>query len=100
VDERTASLQEANDALKISNSNLEQFATIASHDLQEPLRKIRTFSSILNNRHSGDLDVESKELLAKISLSADRMSSLIAAVLNFRESWMQMFLKIRTSSWY
>ncbi|HTI92191.1 MAG TPA: chemotaxis protein CheB [Puia sp.] len=83
VDERTASLQEANISLKISNSNLEQFATIASHDLQEPLRKIRTFSSILNQRHSEDLDGESKELLSKISRSAERMSSLIDAVLNF-----------------
>ena len=83
VDERTASLQEANSSLQISNSNLEQFATIASHDLQEPLRKIRTFSSILNQRHSEDLDGESRELLGKISHSAERMSSLIEAVLNF-----------------
>jgi len=83
VEERTASLQEANSSLQQSNSKLEQFATIASHDLQEPLRKIRTFSSILKMRHSEDLDTESKELLSKISLSAERMSSLIDAVLNF-----------------
>lgn len=83
VGERTASLQESNSSLKISNSNLEQFATIASHDLQEPLRKIRTFASILNRRHSDDLDGESKELLGKISISAERMASLIEAVLNF-----------------
>ena len=83
VDERTASLQEANSSLQQSNSKLEQFATIASHDLQEPLRKIRTFSTILNHRYGGDLGGESKELLEKISLSAERMSSLIEAVLNF-----------------
>ncbi|HXO76627.1 MAG TPA: ATP-binding protein, partial [Puia sp.] len=83
VDERTASLQEANSSLQISNNNLEQFATIASHDLQEPLRKIRTFSSILTKRLNENLDGESRDLLARISLSAERMSSLIDAVLNF-----------------
>ncbi len=83
VDERTASLKQANDALRISNDNLEQFATIASHDLQEPLRKIRTFAAILNQRHSENIDAETKDLLQKITLSAKRMGDLIHDVLNF-----------------
>jgi two-component system CheB/CheR fusion protein len=83
VDERTASLKEANAALKYSNENLEQFATVASHDLQEPLRKIRTFATILNNGHREDIGEETRVLLEKISLSAERMDSLIRDVLNF-----------------
>ena len=51
--------------------------------MQEPLRKIRTFVSILNLRHSNDIAFEAKELLKKISVSAERMSTLINDVLNF-----------------
>ncbi|MES1249399.1 MAG: ATP-binding protein, partial [Chitinophaga rupis] len=83
VKERTASLRETNALLKYSNDNLEQFATIASHDLQEPLRKIRTFAAILNQRHTKDMNEEVKGYLQKISLSAERMSTLIYDVLNF-----------------
>jgi two-component system CheB/CheR fusion protein len=83
VEERTGSLKEANISLKQSNDNLEQYATIASHDLQEPLRKIRTFAALLNQRHSKDIAGEAQDLLRKISLSAERMSLLIHDVLNF-----------------
>jgi len=83
VEERTTELKEANSSLKHSNENLEQFATIASHDLQEPLRKIRTFANLLNQRHGNDIAGESKEFLSKISVSAERMSVLIDDVLNF-----------------
>jgi two-component system, chemotaxis family, CheB/CheR fusion protein len=83
VQAQTSSLEEANAALKTSNENLEQFATIASHDLQEPLRKIRTFAAILNQRHAGDINAEARDLLEKISLSAERMADLIRDVLNF-----------------
>jgi two-component system, chemotaxis family, CheB/CheR fusion protein len=83
VEERTSSLREANTALKNSNEDLEQFATIASHDLQEPLRKIRTFAAILNQRHQQDIDTEAKNLLEKIGFSAERMADLIRDVLNF-----------------
>jgi two-component system CheB/CheR fusion protein len=83
VKERTAELKESNVSLKHSNENLKQFATIASHDLQEPLRKIRTFANLLNQRHTKDIDAEAKLLMSKISLSAERMSVLIEDVLNF-----------------
>jgi two-component system, chemotaxis family, CheB/CheR fusion protein len=80
---RTFELKNANNLLKHSNENLDQFATVASHDLQEPLRKIITFANLLNLRHSNDIKPEAKELLDKISLSAERMSLLINGVLNF-----------------
>src|SRR5665213_3579575 len=81
--ERTFSLHEANADLINSNENLEQFAYIASHDLQEPLRKIRTFSSILQERFGADLPGMAKELIIKIISSSERMSTLIREVLNF-----------------
>lgn len=83
VEERTASLKESNNSLKQSNDSLEQFATIASHDLQEPLRKIQTFSALLHQRHSEEMGVEAAQLVSKISVSAQRMSGLIHDVLNF-----------------
>jgi two-component system CheB/CheR fusion protein len=83
VAERTIALKEANTSLKQSNESLEQFATIASHDLQEPLRKIRTFSALLHERHSKDTGPEAEQLINKISVAAERMSGLIHDVLNF-----------------
>lgn len=83
VDERTLSLKEANVQLKQSNESLEQFATIASHDLQEPLRKIQTFSALLNDRYGKEITGEARGLINKMSLAAKRMSALINDVLNF-----------------
>lgn len=81
VIERTLELQNSNQELVRTNHELEQFAYIASHDLQEPLRKIQTFIEILQETVP---DPEaSKVLLTKISSSAQRMSALIKDVLNY-----------------
>jgi len=83
VKDRTRALEQANLALKQSNDNLAQYATVASHDLQEPLRKIRTFAHILNERHGSQMEGEAGDLLQKIDLSAERMSDLVRDMLNF-----------------
>jgi two-component system, chemotaxis family, CheB/CheR fusion protein len=83
INERTQSLKESNNALEHSNKNLEQFAFIASHDLQEPLRKIQTFSNILNENFLADLSEEGQKLVKKIQSAAGRLSLLIQDVLNF-----------------
>ena len=83
VVERTYSLNKANAELNYSNESLEQFAYIASHDLQEPLRKIRTFSAMLQERHNENLPQDAQELITKITNSSERMSTLIREVLDF-----------------
>lgn len=67
--------------LEFQNKELEQFAYIASHDLQEPLRKIQTFSDMLE-RHVDDKEALNL-YLGKIKSSAKRMTELIRAVLNY-----------------
>ena len=83
VELRTKALIDSVNLLQHSNENLEQFASIASHDLQEPLRKIQTFTSLLKKRHEKDIPAEAKLLIDKIKTSSERMSLLIRDVLNF-----------------
>jgi len=78
---RTSELLISNSALEKSNHELEQFAYIASHDLQEPLRKIQTFADLVkDNLHD---KVLAERYFSKISSSAHRMSMLINDVLNY-----------------
>lgn len=84
VAQRTAELAEANKALQLNNHELEQFAYIASHDLQEPLRKVSTFTEMLKTS-LGDVDHRSKTYLEKISAASGRMLQLIRDVLNFSQ---------------
>ncbi len=82
LEEKTLDLQKANAALEKSNSELEQYAYVASHDLQEPLRKIRTYSGMLNEILKDKADGASIAILGKIINSATRMSNLIYDLLN------------------
>ncbi|GAB3998384.1 hypothetical protein GCM10028807_45920 [Spirosoma daeguense] len=68
--------------LQRSNQNLEQFAYIASHDLQEPLRKIQSFGDILKNLYGEQLG-EGVEHLSRMQKAAGRMSTLIRDLLTF-----------------
>ncbi|RXK83722.1 PAS domain-containing protein [Filimonas effusa] len=74
-------LQEANENLLRSNQELEQYAYVASHDLQEPLRKIRIYSDMLGQQPN--LTEQHLKLVAKIDQSAQRMSMLIKDLLDF-----------------
>jgi PAS domain S-box-containing protein len=79
---RTAELTESLADLERSNANLKQFAYIASHDLQEPLRKIQTFSDLLIKRYTGELG-GGIDYLNRIHSAAKRMSVLIRDLLDF-----------------
>ena len=81
VKERTSELEAKNSLLIKANQELEEFAYVASHDLQEPLRKIRTFSSILERTFPDH--AQSTLYFAKIHSASDRMARLIKDVLNY-----------------
>jgi signal transduction histidine kinase len=66
-----------------SNEELDQFASIASHDLQEPLRKVRTFAGQLATTEGGNLSVKGHDYLDRLSSSAERMQKLIEDLLRF-----------------
>jgi len=72
--------------LKRSNKELEEFAYVASHDLQEPLRKINTFGQILSSRYESALGAEGKALLARMGHATDNMRILIDNLLEFSRS--------------
>ncbi len=82
VRQRTRQLEESVQDLQRSNENLQQFAYVASHDLQEPLRKIQSFGDILNNRFSDQLG-DGKEYLTRMQSAASRMSVLIHDLLTY-----------------
>jgi len=83
VRERTATLGETNDSLRRSNRELEQFASVASHDLQEPLRKIQAFGDRLQSKFADTLGEQGSDYIDRMQGSAARMRSLIDALLNY-----------------
>jgi signal transduction histidine kinase len=76
-------LKEINYALELSNNDLQQFASVASHDLQEPLRKIQIYSNMLKSKHFTELTVNALSYLEKIISSSSRMSALITNILDY-----------------
>jgi signal transduction histidine kinase len=74
--------------LESANKNLERFAFMASHDLQEPLRKIRMFSDRLLSKYS-DIIKEDVQMLVRIQQAAERTQTLIADILDFSKISME-----------
>ncbi|MET0300944.1 MAG: ATP-binding protein [Flavitalea sp.] len=83
LQENYRELESTNHALEVSNNDLQQFASVASHDLQEPLRKIQLFSERLQSRAVSELSPESSKYLTKIAGSARRMRDLVLDILNY-----------------
>jgi len=83
VQQRTQELQQSNDALLKSNGELEQFAYVASHDLQEPLRKIQTFINRLLESKETMFSPRDQDLFRRIQSASGRMNQLIVDLLSY-----------------
>lgn len=83
VMERTQELEQINAALELSNNDLQQFASVASHDLQEPLRKIQMFAKIIQESYENEPGNPTLNYVDKIIRASERMRSLITDILNY-----------------
>ncbi len=83
VEKGTAELSTANRNFRRSNEELQQFAHVASHDLQEPLRVLVSFADLLQKRYADQLGEDGREFIGYISDSAKRMRRMIQDLLDY-----------------
>ena len=76
-------LKKTAEQLKLSNKELEEFVFIASHDLQEPLRKISTFATRLKEKHINDINESGMIYLHKMISASSRMRTLLNDLLTY-----------------
>ena len=83
IEEARNNLQESRDALEQSNLELQQFAYVASHDLQTPLRAVAGFAQILQEQYRGRLDADADKFIETIVSGCKRMQTMINDLLTY-----------------
>lgn len=83
VEKRTQELNTLNNTLRQSNADLQQFAHVTSHDLKEPVRKIKTFGGRLKDEYGELLPEKGHQFLNKVLHATDRIYSMIEGVLTY-----------------
>jgi light-regulated signal transduction histidine kinase (bacteriophytochrome) len=83
VQERTMALKELNLSLTLSNEDLQQFAHVTSHDLKEPIRKIKMYSSRIQDEYQHLLPEKGNVFLNKIQSASNRVFSMIEGILSY-----------------
>jgi len=78
--------RQAEEDLRRSNLDLQQFAFAASHDLQEPLRTVITQAQLLQKQYRGSLDADADEIIQFITSAADRMRHMVLDLLNYAQT--------------
>lgn len=83
IKEAEQQVREYSELLQRKNRELEQFAYVASHDLQEPLRTVVSYSQILTEDYGDQLDAQARQYFDRIANAARRMKNLIQSILEF-----------------
>ncbi|MBR8829853.1 MAG: Sensor histidine kinase RcsC [Chroococcopsis gigantea SAG 12.99] len=83
--ERNGILESLNEELFRSNRELEQFAYVVSHDLQQPIQSVSGFVKLIKLKYEGSLPVDVEAYLERIDLASDRMQKLIKELLNYAQ---------------
>ncbi len=85
IRELNRKLQDNIDHLETANKDLDRFAFMSSHDLQEPLRKIRTFTDLLYTKYKNLFNDDAVKYISRIQNAAERMQTLIKDILEFSQ---------------